>query len=248
MTSEAAASYLLNTLGVESRAVSAEAPLRPVQTKEVCRQAATASGVDNPRAEGSRLRSSPSDEVLLELLGQGDKEALGILFRRYARMVRTVAHRIVRNASEADDLLQEVFLFIFQRRALFDANLGSARSWIVQVTYHRAIDRRRYLTSRHFYTNLDLEDAALGNSQTWSESTVYEQSMEGMLGKETMRKIAESLSDDQRTVIQLYFFEGYKLEEIATRIGQTVGNIRNHYYRALEKMRKHIFVSNLRTK
>ena len=247
MTSETA-SYLLHTLGVESEPTKTQTSPSQVYANGIPGNTAVALGVEAPVAEESAPGASPSDEVLLERLGQGDKEALGILFRRYARMVRTVAHRIVRNASEADDLLQEVFLFIFQRRALFDANLGSARSWIVQVTYHRAIDRRRYLTSRHFYTSLDLEDAALGISQTWAESTVYEQSMEVMLGKETMRKIAESLSDDQRTVIQLYFFEGYKLEEIATRIGQTVGNIRNHYYRALEKMRKHIFVSNLPAK
>ena len=241
-------SHFLDTLRIESAPTSVEELPPRHSVKGISVNIPASPDVEGSVSEDSCPVASLADEILLDRLRGGDKEALGILFRRYARMVRTVAYRIVRNASEADDLLQEVFLFIFQRRTLFDANLGSARSWIVQVTYHRAIDRRRYLTSRHFYTSLDLEDAALGISQTWAESTVYEQSMEGMLGKETMRKIAESLSDDQRTVIQLYFFEGYKLEEIATRIGQTVGNIRNHYYRALEKMRKHIFVSNLPAK
>ncbi len=190
---------------------------------------------------------APSDEILLVQLDKGDKEALAILFRRYARMVRAVAYRILRDLSEADDLLQEVFLFIFRKSALFDATRGSARSWIVQVTYHRAIDRRRYLASRHFYTSIEIDaDVHLHKFQV--EIAFYEQSMEGMLGKEMLRRIHESLSDDQRQIIQLYFFEGYTLEEIASKLGQALGNVRNHYYRGLERMRKQIFSSKLRSK
>ena len=86
-------------------------------------------------------------------------EALSLLFRRYAHMVRAVAERILRDASEAEDLVQEVFLFVFRKGALFDPERGSARSWLAQVTYHRAFDRRRYLVSRHFYSNLELQEA-----------------------------------------------------------------------------------------
>lgn len=179
-----------------------------------------------------------SDEALVEGLCVGDQEALGVLFRRYARIVRAVAYRILRNASEADDLLQEVFLFIFRKANLFDAARGSARSWIIQVTYHRAIDRRRYLVTRHFYTVQDLENVSANISGHRTEITFYEQSIEGSLGKEMLRKIEESLTEDQRKTIRLYFFEGYALEELAELFGQTLGNVRNHYYRGLEKMRK----------
>jgi RNA polymerase sigma-70 factor, ECF subfamily len=189
-----------------------------------------------------------SDDALLEQLHSGDKEALAILFRRYARMVRAVAYRILRDPSEADDLLQEVFLFIFRKSALFDAARGSARSWIVQVTYHRAIDRRRHLAARHFYTSVEIDDDSLGVREPRAEIAFYEQSMEGMLGKEMVRRMDEALSMEQRRVIQLYFFEGYTLEEIACKVGQALGNIRNHYYRGLEKMRQQIFPSKLRPK
>jgi RNA polymerase sigma-70 factor (ECF subfamily) len=99
---------------------------------------------------GSALVVTHSDEALMEQLGTGNKDALALLFRRYARMVRAVAYRILRNPSEAEDLLQDVFLFLFLKSQLFDRARGPARSWIVQVTYHRAIDRRRYLISRRF--------------------------------------------------------------------------------------------------
>jgi DNA-directed RNA polymerase specialized sigma24 family protein len=98
-----------------------------------------------------------SDECLMIRVAEQGGEALALLFRRYSRLVRGVALRILRDASEADDLLQEVFLFVHRKACIFDPSKASVRSWIVQMTYQRAIDRRRYLQSRHFYTRLNLD-------------------------------------------------------------------------------------------
>src|ERR1700734_1222417 len=88
------------------------------------------------RHTGSVIEISEiSDELLLEQVRGGAKDALAFLFRRHARSVRNVAYRILRNEAEADDLVQEVFLFIFRKAALFDAAGGAARSWIFQVAY-----------------------------------------------------------------------------------------------------------------
>jgi RNA polymerase sigma-70 factor (ECF subfamily) len=89
-----------------------------------------------------------SDEGLLLQVANGNKEALSILFRKHARAVHSVARRILRDDYEAEDLLQELFLFIFQQAKVFDTAKGSAASWIIQMAYHRAIDRRRYLGFR----------------------------------------------------------------------------------------------------
>jgi RNA polymerase sigma-70 factor, ECF subfamily len=102
-----------------------------------------------------------SDEVLMGCIVKGNKEALADLFRRYARVVRAVAYRVLRDASEADDLVQDIFLLVQRDCVGFDSSKGSARFWILQMTYRRAISRRRYLTSRHFYTRLDLDDETL---------------------------------------------------------------------------------------
>ena len=105
--------------------------------------------------------SEVADEHLLEQVSRGGREALGVLFRRHARSVRNVAQRILRDEAEADDLLQDVFLFIFRKAALFDPSKGSARSWIFQVAYHRAFNRRQYLTTRHFYNAMELDEEKL---------------------------------------------------------------------------------------
>ncbi len=189
-----------------------------------------------------------SDETLLEQVCHGGREALALLFRRYARIVRNVAHRILRNEAEADDLVQDVFIFIFRKAALFNASRGTARSWIVQVTYHRAFDRRRHLNTRHFYASRGLEDVALNVADPRYEILFSEWSLESIWGKESAARLRELLSPSQLSTIELHFFEGYTLEEIADRLGQSIGNIRNHYYRGLEKLRKPAFANKLRSK
>ena len=192
--------------------------------------------------------SEVPDEVLMEQVREGDKEALGDLFRRHARVVRNAAYRILRNEAEADDLVQEVFLFIFRKAALFDSSRWAARSWIIHVTYHRAFDRRRYLNSRHFYTSQELDDTAFRLADLREELPFHEHSMEGILGKPLMARFTARLTPEQQETIRLYFFEGYALQEIAQLTGRSLVNVRSHYYRGLERLRKFVLPEKMRSK
>jgi RNA polymerase sigma-70 factor (ECF subfamily) len=192
--------------------------------------------------------SEVSDELLLEQVRDGAKEALAVLFRRHARSVRNVAYRILRNEAEADDLVQEVFLFIFRKAALFDVAGGAARSWIFRVAYHRAFDRRRYLTSRHFYLIKELEDTAFRLADHREEPLFHELSIEGIFGKELAARFNARLTSEQRETIQLFFFEGYALKEIAELTGRSLVNVRNHYYRGLERLRKYVLPEKMRSR
>lgn len=178
--------------------------------------------------------SEPSDEQLLSQVGVGSKDALGLLFRRHARAVFHVAWRILRDESEADDLRQEVFLYLSERSQHFDAQKGSGSSWIMQVTYHRAIDRRRYLDFRQHYTAEEFDEQRM-------PTTAAHPSPEALDGKAIRDRMKEQLTPAQQQTLELHFFEGYSLREIAERNGQTVGNVRNHYYRALDRLRSHLF-------
>jgi RNA polymerase sigma-70 factor (ECF subfamily) len=192
--------------------------------------------------------AEPSDELLLEQVRDGARDALALLFRRHARSVRNVAYRILRNEAEADDLVQEVFLFIFRKAFLFDAAGGAARSWIFQVAYHRAFDRRRYLTSRHFYSIKELDDSAFCLADQREEPLFHELSIEGIFGKELTARFNARLTAEQRETIQLFFFEGYALKEIAEFTGRSLVNVRNHYYRGLERLRKYVLPEKMRSR
>ncbi len=132
----------------------------------------------------------------MALVCEGDKEALALLFRRYARIVRGVAYRVLRDVSEADDLLQDVFLLIHRLCKTFDSSKGPARSWILQMTYRRAISRRRYLTSRHFYTRVDLDDASEKIGEGRNQLAPKDHAIERMIGQEALQKTFKELSED----------------------------------------------------
>jgi RNA polymerase sigma-70 factor (ECF subfamily) len=186
-----------------------------------------------------------SDEDLVGRICNDDKEALASLFRRYARVVRGLAYRVLRDTSEADDLLPDIFMLIHRKCGMFDASRGPARFWILQMTYHRAIARRRYLNSRHFYTRVDLEDVGRELAAPGTEGSGLVDSGVGLLGRE-VEKVFEALSENQRQTLQLFFVEGHTLGEIATKLNQTRGNVKNHYFRGLERLRKQIFGNKLR--
>jgi RNA polymerase sigma factor (sigma-70 family) len=73
-----------------------------------------------------------------------------------------------------------------------------------------------------------------------SSGADYDQTPEGLFGRNGWRKILESLTDDQRETLRLHFFEGCTFSEIAERLGQSYANVRNHHYRGLEKVRRHL--------
>jgi RNA polymerase sigma-70 factor (ECF subfamily) len=188
---------------------------------------------DTVIASSNRTQNS-SDEDLLVQVGNGSKEALSLLFQRHARAVHNVARRILRDDSEAEDLVQELFLFVFQKAQTFDATKSSASSWIIQMAYHRAIDRRRYLGFRHHYSAEELhEDRMIGNRGQISINELE--------GRNLLNKLRKELSAEQQRTLELHFFEGYSFREIAEKTGQTFGNVRNHYYRGIERLRSHIF-------
>jgi RNA polymerase sigma-70 factor, ECF subfamily len=152
--------------------------------------------------------------------------------------------RILRDPAEAEDLVQDLFIFLQRKCAIFDSSKSSARSWIIQMTYHRAIERRRYLTTRQFYARGS--DEALCNRVVGVPTDESDYSAETVFGRNGLKLAFESLSEDQRETLRLYFFEGYTLAEIAVKFGQPHANVRHHYYRGLEKLRREMFGTTLR--
>lgn len=197
-------------------------------------------------AEKRSLSASPeadSDAGLIGEVARGSRESLAILFRRNAGLVRRVALRVLKDPAEAEDLLQDIFVLIHRLSVTFDSSKTSAQFWILQMTYRRAISRRRYLNSRHFYTRVELDEEAMPAADLRSGHS--EGSIDQRLAELDLEKMFEALSEDQQKTLRLHFIEGYPLDEIATMLGQTKRNIRNHSFRGLERLRKLIFAGKL---
>lgn len=93
-----------------------------------------------------------SDEELLRRIQNQDEESLLALFRRYSKLAFSIGCRILRDEGEAEDLVQEVFLRLHARENSFDNTKGTARTWMVQMIYRRALDRRAYFAGGIFIT------------------------------------------------------------------------------------------------
>jgi len=219
-----------------SSPVAARFPLVSLSTK-------TASGTSLP-AQQTTVEAEACDEVLLARVARGDQQALGYLFQRYGRLLRSIAARILKDAAEAEDLVQDLFLFIQRKSGIFDSSKSSARSWIVQMAYHRAIERRRYLATRQFYSHAEVEGG--GHQVVGNPTTESDYSAETVFGRNGLEKVLADLSEDQRETLRLHFFEGYTLAEISEKLGQPRGNVRHHYYRGLDRLRKEMLGSTVR--
>lgn len=203
----------------------------------------SALGASKEQAEHPIPVECTPDESLINAIGQGNRHALGLLFCRYARLIRSIAVRILRDPSEADDLVQDVFVLIDRLCGTFDSSKGSAQVWILQMAYRRAISRRRYLNSRHFYTRVELDEETIQSVGPPSGNS--DESTGQLLAELDLQKLLGTLSEDQQKTLRLHFIEGYTLDEIAKILGQTKGNVRHHSYRGLERLRKLIFASKL---
>jgi RNA polymerase sigma-70 factor, ECF subfamily len=193
-------------------------------------------------AEEGPISTDVSDESLIARICIGDRDALAALFERYARLTRTVASRILGDLTEAEDLVQDLFLFIQRKCEIFDSSKSTARSWIVQMAYHRALDRRRYLKARQFYAGASVAENDV--HAVGSPTTESDYSAEVVFGRNGLEKILSSLSLDQRETLRLHFFEGYTFAEISEKLGQPLGNVRHYYYRALQKLRQQMFAND----
>lgn len=202
----------------------------------------TAASCREPDATETRGERQPSDEELMARLCARDPRALDALFRRYARLVMSIACRTLGDHGEAEDLVQETFLYIYRKAALFNAHKGPARGWIVQIAVHRSLDKRSYLDRRGFYfgTKIDsVNDTLLG-------PTDLDREIGAGLNRAKLESALAELPHWQRRTLEMSFFEGLELREVAARINEPLGNVRHHYYRGLERLRKSAFIQKLR--
>jgi RNA polymerase sigma-70 factor (ECF subfamily) len=171
------------------------------------------------------------DECVMQQLQRGNTDAFAVVFKRYHRLVHVTALHILRDAAEAEDLTQSVFLEIYRKAGQFDSARGTLKVWLLQYAYSRSTNRLNYLLVRHVYNKAEV--SAIDEADSfWSPTRLQPQ--------ETSRLTAQALevlSDAQRQTIKMFFFEGLDFKEIARRRNEKFSNVRHHYYRGLQQLR-----------
>ena len=174
------------------------------------------------------------DAELVRRLQKRDPHALGELYDRYGRLAYSLIYRIVRDAGTAEDLVQETFLRVWNRVQGFDGDRGALAGWLLAVARNRAIDYTRSVAGRmsnaveleeneHPSLYLDLEKEVLNSDRA-----------------RRLRKAMEKLSANQRSAIELAYFEGLSQTEIAGRMSQPLGTVKTWVRTALKHLREEL--------
>ncbi len=174
-----------------------------------------------------------SDEELICAVAAGRHEEIAVLFDRLGRLVFSVAKRILRDETEAEDVVQLVFLDVLRFADKFDATRGTARVWLLQYTYHRSMRRKSQLRRLNGTEQLD---GVISEIMRYSPPHANF----NLSREEAVRFVQQALAllnEKQRTTIELTFFEGWTAEEIARQTEQSAVTVRHHLYRGLAKIR-----------
>ena len=167
------------------------------------------------------------DSVLVSRTRRRDQDAFATLYDRYSRLVYSIALRVVRNASAAEDILHDVFLQLWQSPERFDAARGNLPAWMAVITRNRAIDRLRQQR-----TTLDPEETIL-MSPVDLGSDVERNSVVGKV-----RDLLMGMPEPQRRAMELAFFDGKTHAEIAATMNEPLGTVKTRIRSALAAIRK----------
>ena len=185
--------------------------------------------------------NSSEESALLLRIAQKDDSALEILYTRYSKLLYGFILSILKSADEAEDILQEIFIRVWNRAPAFDATKGSVYTWLVTMARNRAIDRLRskdYQTQRQ--TSLsDSENEGEELFQLVDRASEDEDPLDATIASERallVRKAFDEIHPDQRRILQLAYFSGFSQSEIAAELQIPLGTVKTRMRQGMIKM------------
>ncbi len=184
--------------------------------------------IDRVSEHRSEVRSDPAgDGVLLKRVKTNDQGAMAEFCDRYGSLVYMIALRVLKDPSQAEDLMQEVFLQVWRNPGACEQGRGSLGAWLAVVTRNRAVD---VLRRRKPHDPVD-EVVLLSNTNLASE-------FERTRMMEKVRLAMQGLPIEQQKSVELAFFEGMTHAEIAAKTGDPLGTVKTRIRTALMSLRK----------
>ncbi len=172
---------------------------------------------------------------LLKRVGQGDRLAFSDLYDRFSGVLFSTAFRILNNQEGAEDVLQDVFVQIWEKAPLYDPSRGKPLTWAVTLTRNKAIDRLRSLQRRYrMQEQVEKESQTFEQFDDRSSLDAVDSVEKGHLVREAITK----LSKEQREAIELAFFSGLTQTEIAEHLNEPLGTVKARIRRGMMKLRE----------
>ena len=177
------------------------------------------------------MTQQPLDLDCMERIRSGDARALRELYDRYVGLLYPVAHRILGNPTDAEDAVQRSWVQVWQSAESYDARRGPVAAWLLTMVRSRALDLARSLASRRRAEDaVEAEpvEAPLDPSDNAEQRNL----------RERIRSAMESLTAEQRQVLEIAYFEGLTQSEIAVRLNAPLGTVQSWTRQGLLRLRE----------
>jgi RNA polymerase sigma-70 factor, ECF subfamily len=175
-----------------------------------------------------------ADPTLAERIAAGDQVALRRLYDRMAGRVRAIALRVLGQPGDADDVVQDTFVEVWNRASQFDPKRGSLVTWVTTIAHHRAVDRlRRRATRPTAAATSDVRDEL---STVPAVTTTPQESAEHGQARERVQRALAALTPEQREAIELMYFGGLSQSEAAEQLGQALGTFKSRVRAAMAQL------------
>jgi len=169
---------------------------------------------------------------LIQQVAKQDREAFSQLYDRSSSLVFSLAMRMLKVRSDAEDLLQEVFVQVWRQASSYSADRGSPEAWIINIARSRAIDKIRSI--RRMEKSFVLtDDPARAESSDNVESSAAESEV-----RLTMNSALGNLPEAQRKVLELAYFDGLTQTEIAQRLAEPLGTVKTRMRSGMQRLRE----------
>ena len=161
-----------------------------------------------------------------------DPHAIELLYDQYGGLAFALAYRILGERGIAEDVVQEAFLNIWRQGAIYDAERGSTRTWVLTIVHHRAIDQVRSMRARiHADTEIKAAVPLVAREDTWA-------SVVQGLERDRIRQAIAALPPEQVQIVELIYYSGFTHQQVAERVGIPLGTVKGRLRLALEKLRQ----------
>lgn len=195
------------------------------------------------RSTDADSTSELSDEALLKAIASGAVWAMESLFHRYSGILYSLAYHMVADHQVAEDLLQDTLIAVWKRSSSYSPQTGAARSWLISILHHRAIDYLRKIRRRSTVQEAPLEEIEFDESVAFPD--VWEDAWRSVQSSQ-IRAALMRIPAEQRLIIELAYFQGWTHTEIAKGTQVPLGTVKarmrlgiQHLKRILEQMGIH---------